>query len=152
MMVMNILPYFLNLLSTYGQSLKYCLEIRALLHRNNFQMVFFIDPDQEGLGIVVEDASASWEISVQTSCFLESITWLQQEVFVGEYVKLLFIQITDFVVMTFEVSSEFFQVFGNRLFYFISLVFAKPRTKRISRKVTNSSHPGRENHAGVTFF
>ena len=40
-----------------GESLKYFSEIAAILHRDNSELIFFIDPDKECLLGVVEDSS-----------------------------------------------------------------------------------------------
>jgi hypothetical protein len=37
-------------------------------------LIFFINPDEEGLGIVVEDTSSLWPFTVEATCFEESIS------------------------------------------------------------------------------
>ena len=45
------------LFETTTESLKDISDVTALLHGNNSGMVLFIDPDQEVLGVIVEDAT-----------------------------------------------------------------------------------------------
>jgi hypothetical protein len=40
-----------------GESLEYFSEIATILHRDNSELIFFIDPDKECLLGVVEDSS-----------------------------------------------------------------------------------------------
>jgi len=40
-------------------------------------LIFFVDPDEESLGIIVEDSSTVWPIGVQTCSFKESISFLE---------------------------------------------------------------------------
>jgi hypothetical protein len=50
------------------------MEICTLLHRDDSQLIFFIDPYKESLVIVVENSSSFWPVSVQTASFKESIS------------------------------------------------------------------------------
>ena len=52
------------------------------------QLVLFVDPDKEGLFIVVEDASSFGPVSVETNCFKEAISLFEKEV-VGNELSLL---------------------------------------------------------------
>merc|ERR1712156_112929 len=56
-----------DILDTSGQSLKDSLDISTLLHGDNSELILFVDPDQEGLGSIVEDTSALWPVSLHTS-------------------------------------------------------------------------------------
>ena len=47
-------------------------------------MVFFVDPDKESLVVVVEDASSSWPVSVEATCFEESVAFFEEEVVLDE--------------------------------------------------------------------
>jgi len=59
---------FLNISGSCGKSSEDGSNISTLLHRNNSQLVFFVDPDEEGLLVVVEDSSALRPVSVETTC------------------------------------------------------------------------------------
>lgn len=45
-----------------------------LLHRNNSKLILFVDPDKEGLGVVMEDTSTGWPVSVEIACIQESVS------------------------------------------------------------------------------
>jgi hypothetical protein len=56
--------YLLNMSTGSAQSIKYYLEVSSILHGDDSQLVFFINPNQESLFFVVEDTSAIWPISI----------------------------------------------------------------------------------------
>jgi hypothetical protein len=67
-----------------AESVKNSLEVSTLLHRDDSQLIFFIDPNQEGLVVIVENTTAIWPISVQTTSFKESISLLEKEVVIDK--------------------------------------------------------------------
>jgi hypothetical protein len=44
------------------------------LHGNNSELIFFIDPHQESLLVIVEDTSAMGPVSVQVASLQESVS------------------------------------------------------------------------------
>jgi hypothetical protein len=50
-----------------AQSLEDSSDISALLHGDDSQLILFVDPDEEGLGVVVEDTSARRPVSVESA-------------------------------------------------------------------------------------
>ena len=45
-----------------------------LLHGNDSELILLVDPDQEGFGVVVEDSSAGWPVSVKVASSQESVS------------------------------------------------------------------------------
>jgi hypothetical protein len=43
------------------------------LHGDDSELVLLVDPDEESLGVVVEDASAGWPVSVEVAGLEESV-------------------------------------------------------------------------------
>jgi len=60
------------------------------LHRNDSQLIFFINPNEEGLLIVMENTSAFGPFSIQTTCTEESISFLEEEVVVDQLSLIFF--------------------------------------------------------------
>jgi hypothetical protein len=50
------------------------VEVSTLLHGNDSKLILFVNPDEEGLLIVVEDTSALWPFSVQVASLQESVS------------------------------------------------------------------------------
>ncbi len=79
----------LNVRACLRQSCEDCSDVSALLHRNDSELILFIDPDKEGLLIVVEDTTTFRPFTVKTASFEESVTLFKEEV-IGNQLLLLF--------------------------------------------------------------
>ena len=80
----------LDLVGSCSESAEDCADIGALLHRNNPKLILFIDPDEEGLLVVVEDTSALWPVPVKTACVKEPVALLEKEVVCDQLLPLGF--------------------------------------------------------------
>ena len=63
--VVGELEVLLNLGGSSLKSAEDSLDVGTWLHRDDSKLVLLVDPDQECLLIIVEDASARWPVSVQ---------------------------------------------------------------------------------------
>ena len=50
-----------------AQAVEHGVQVGARLHRDDAQLILLVNPHQEGLGVVVEDASALRPFAVQTA-------------------------------------------------------------------------------------
>jgi hypothetical protein len=75
MIILSEFAILLNGGGGSGESAEDSLDISSILHRDNSELILFIDPDQESLGIVVEDTTTRWPVSVEIACFEESVTF-----------------------------------------------------------------------------
>jgi len=57
-----------------AESLEDSSNVSSLLHGDNSQLVLLVDPDQESLGVVVENTSSRWPVSVEIASLQESVT------------------------------------------------------------------------------
>merc|ERR1712038_1540765 len=73
-----------NSLDTSCKSLKDTLDISTLLHGDNSELILLIDPDKEGLGIIVEDTSALRPVSLHTSNSKVSVSRDEEEVVINK--------------------------------------------------------------------
>jgi hypothetical protein len=51
------------------------MEVSTLLHGDDSQLIFFVNPDEERLVVIVEDSTTLWPVSVQATSFQESVTF-----------------------------------------------------------------------------
>ena len=79
----------LNVGCSLGESGEDSTNIGTLLHGNDSELVFLIDPDKEGLLVVVEDASAFGPVSVEVAGIEEPIAFFEEEVIVNKLLLLL---------------------------------------------------------------
>ena len=66
-------------LDTQGKTLKDTLDITALLHGNDTELILLIDPDQEGLGGIVEDTTTLGPVTLHTSNGQVAVTFRQDK-------------------------------------------------------------------------
>ena len=77
---MGKLSYLLNLCCCNRQSREDCTNIGSWLHRDDSELIFFVDPDEESLFIVVEDASSFGPVSVEATCIQKPVAFFKEEV------------------------------------------------------------------------
>ena len=75
MVITGELGDFLNGASCSGEAIEHFLDTSSWLHRNNSELIFFVNPNKEGLGIIVEDASTRRPISVEIACTEETVSF-----------------------------------------------------------------------------
>lgn len=83
-LVMSEASYFFNLGSSNGKSAENCANVSTHLHGDDSQLVLFVNPDEEALGSVVEDSSATRPVTVQSASFQEAISLFEEEVVSNE--------------------------------------------------------------------
>jgi hypothetical protein len=71
-----------------AESVEDGLDVCTRLHGDDSQLVLFVDPDEEGLVVVVEDASAIGPVSVQAAGLKEAVAFLKEEVVFNELLSL----------------------------------------------------------------
>ena len=74
MVVMSKLADSFDFGSSSAESVENLNDTGSLLHGDDSKLILFVDPDEEGLGVVVEDTSAGWPVSVEIACFEESVS------------------------------------------------------------------------------
>ena len=61
--------------SSTGKTIEDSMDVSAWLHRDDSELILLIDPDKEGLVIVVENSSARWPVTVKSASFEEAVTF-----------------------------------------------------------------------------
>jgi len=74
MFIMGELGNLLNGRSGSAESVKDLGNTSTWLHGDDSELILFVNPDEESLGLVVEDTSTRWPVSVQVACFEESVS------------------------------------------------------------------------------
>jgi len=102
-------------LDATGQALEDTLDVTALLHGDDASLILLIDPDKEGLGLVVEDATALGPVTLHTSDLQVGVTRHEEEVVVDELLTDLLVHASQGVVGTSQVTIEPLQGSGDKL-------------------------------------
>ena len=74
MTVVGELGNLFNVSGGAGKSVEDSVEIGTWLHRDDTELILLINPDEEGLLIIVEDASALGPLAVEIASFQESVS------------------------------------------------------------------------------
>jgi hypothetical protein len=74
MSIVRELGDLLNGGGSSAESIEDFADTSSFLHGDDSELIFFINPNEESLGLVVEDTSTGWPVSVQVACFKESVS------------------------------------------------------------------------------
>merc|ERR1719391_1438810 len=101
-----LLDRILHRLDTSCQSVKHLLDISALLHGDNPQLVLFVDPGQEGLVLVVENSTTFRPVPLHASNLEVWITRHKEEMIINQLLSDLLAHSSEREVRSGEVSFE----------------------------------------------
>jgi hypothetical protein len=83
------LSFLLDFSSSPGKSAENCSDVSAWLHGDNTKLILFVDPGEESLCIIVENASAFGPVTVKAAGFKETVALFEQEVIIDQLLLLL---------------------------------------------------------------
>merc|ERR1719295_141754 len=105
--VAALLHQGLDLGQALAETLEDSLDVTTLLHGDDAEMVLLVDPDQEGLGIVVPDATSIGPVAGHTSAGEERRDGLvEEEVIVDQLILLGVSHLGKRVVLTLELTLK----------------------------------------------
>jgi len=107
MLIVSEFGFLLDEVSSGGESLENGTDVRSLLHGDDSKLIFFINPDEESLSVIMEDTSTFWPVSLESAGFEIFISTLEEEVIGNELFSLIIGHLWEGVVFTFKFSSEF---------------------------------------------
>jgi len=134
-----------------AESLEDSCDVSSWLHRNNSELILLIDPDKESLGVVVENTSAGWPVSVKTARFEEFVTFLEEEMIGNELVLILLAHTLKRIELSFEVTFEGLASLNNFGHDIKSLCLANTWTEWVPFKVSSDSDSRGVDHGALLF-
>jgi len=96
---------FFNLSGTTRKTVKDCMESCTWLHGDDAKLIFFINPDKESLGLVVEDTTTVWPVTIEVASFEETISFLEKEVISNKLFALFLSKSIERVELASKVAS-----------------------------------------------
>ena len=93
-------------LDTAGKTLEDAQDIAAALHGDDTELILLVDPDQEGLGVVVEDATALGPVALHTGDLQVRVSGHEEEVVIDELLADLLIHASQGVVVASKVTCS----------------------------------------------
>jgi len=96
----------LHSLDATCQSLKDALDVTTLLHGDDAELILLVDPDKEGLGVVVEDATALGPVALHTGNLQVGITRHEEEMVIDQLLADLLVHASQSVVVASQITAE----------------------------------------------
>jgi len=93
-------------LDTPGEAFENTLDITALLHGNDTELILLVDPDKESFVLVVENTTALGPVTLHTSDLQVGVTRHEEEVVVDELLADGLIHTGQGVVVTSQISFQ----------------------------------------------
>merc|ERR1711994_273689 len=94
-----------NSLDTTSKAFEDTLNISSLLHGDYTGLIFFIDPEKECFGIIVEDTTTLRPVTFHTSNSKVTISAHEEEVIINKLLANLFIHTSERIVFSSKISS-----------------------------------------------
>lgn len=137
----------LNLLRGNGESLEDLTDVGALLHGDDSELILLIDPDEEGLGIVVVDTTGLWPLSLKTAGLEVLVSTLEEEVISDELLALSVGHLTEGVVLALKLTVEGGESLGDLGLNLETLVTGDGGTEWEFSQVTGNTDTGGVDHS-----
>ena len=131
------------------ETVKDCLQISSILHRDDSQLVFFVYPHEEGFVFVVEDTSSVRPVSIETYSFKESISLLEQKMILNQLFSLLLSQFVKRIICSSQVPLEAFQCLDDIFLDLNPLLIGYPGSKREPIQVPPHADPRTLDHSCI---
>merc|ERR1719249_68583 len=117
-----LLDRVLNGLDTLGKPLKDFLHISSHLHRDDTELIFLVDPDEESLFVIMEDATTLRPVTLHTSNSQIPVSRHKEEVVVDQLLADLLVHASQRVVVSGKVRGEALDGVDHQLFNSDTLV------------------------------
>ena len=147
MVIMGKLSNLLNAVGSSGDSLEDFFDVGSLLHGDNTELILFINPHKEGLGVVVIDSSSFGPVPLKSAGLKVLVSLLEKEMIINKLLLLGRGHAGERVVFTLKITFEFGEGFSDFLLNFSSLLTSNCSSKRIISKVSSNSDSGGVDHA-----
>ena len=134
---------FSDSLDAAGKTGEDTLDISSLLHGDDAGLVLLVDPHEEGLGVIVEDATALGPVTLHTSNSQVAVSGDEEEVVIHKLLPDGLVHASEGVVGASEVTSQVLQGRGEGLLEVNSLLLGDSRRQTESINIaTNTDTSG----------
>merc|ERR1719411_485116 len=140
----------LDRLDAAGQAGEDSLDVAALLHGDDAGLVLLVHPQQEGLGVVVEDSTALGPVALHAGNSEVPISGHEEEVVINQLLSDGLVHPGEGVVLASQVAGQLGQGVGHQLLHVNSLLLGDSggQTEPVN-VATNTDTGGVDGHAGL---
>jgi len=136
------LDRFLDSLDTAGKTAEDSLDIATLFHGDNSGLIFLVDPEKEGLGVIVEDSTTLGPVTLHTSNSQVFVSAHEEEMVINKLLTNSFVHASERIVLASKISSQLGQSVGHQLFNINSLLLGDSGGETKSINVTSNTDTG----------
>jgi len=136
------LDRFLNSLDTTGKTAENSLDITSLLHGDNSGLIFLVDPEKEGLGVIVEDSTTLGPVTLHTSNSQVTVSRDEEEMVINKLLTDSLVHASEWVVLASKISFQLGQSIGHHLLNVNSLLLGDSGGETESINITSNTDTG----------
>ena len=146
MLIRGELGLLLNGSRGDGETLEHLTDVGTLLHGDDTELILFVNPDEESLGVVVEDTTGLRPVTLETAGLEILVATLEQEVVSNELVTLSVGHGLERVVLALELTSKAVKSSDNLALESLTVSTADGGTERVLSRVTGNTDTGGVDH------
>merc|ERR1719319_250087 len=135
----------LDSLDTLGQPAEHLPDSTSLLHGDDTELILLVDPDEEGLLSVVEDATALGPVALHAGNSQVPVSRHKQEMVVNKLLANLLVHSSQGVVLSSKVSREGLDSVGHQLLNSNTLILGDSGRQTKSINGATNTDPARVN-------
>ena len=133
--------------SSLGESLEDLADVGSLLHGDDTELVLFVDPDEEGLLVVVEDTTGFGPLTLETARLKVLVAALEKEVILDERFTIGVAHGSEGVVLALEFTCQGVESRDDLGLNLAALLSSAGSAEGVVGEVPGDSDSGRVDHA-----
>jgi len=137
-----LLDRLLDGLDTAGEASEDSLDVSALLHGDDTGLVLLVDPQKEGLGVIVEDSTTLGPVTLHTSNSQVTVSRDEEEVIINELLADSLVHASERIVLASKISVELGQSGRHHLLNVNSLLLGDSGRETESINITSDTDTG----------
>jgi len=146
MVIRGELGVLFDLSGSDGETFEHLTDVGALLHGDDTELILFVNPDEESLGIVMVNTTAFRPVTLETAGLEVLVATLEKEMVLNESVTLRISHGFKRVVGSLEFAGKVAKSLDDLAFEFLTVVTGDGGTKGVLSRVTSNADTGRVNH------
>jgi len=131
-----------NSLDAFGQTVKDATDVTTLLHGNDTELILLVDPGEEGLGGIVEDASALRPVTLHASSDQVFVTRDKEEVVINQLLSVFLGHAQKRVVFAGQLTRQLAKCTLHEGLNCQSLLLGDSRRQTESINTASNTDPG----------
>jgi len=147
--VVSELASLLDLVDGSAESVEDLTDVSSILHGDDSELILLVHPDEESLGIVMEDTSSRWPVTVESASLKESVSNHEEEVILDKLLLNIWVHALEWVELSLEVTLEAVASIDNRLHDSVSLLFGNSWSESEVCEVTSDTDTCRVDHGSL---